>query len=94
MQGEGTFGAEASCCTKHQPSQNESPSASPPLHDLEKTGVNDANPSITGPTVIEAASTPADDETGIFEKTNAPASDNSSDTDEEKDDFPEGGLRA
>lgn len=93
MQSEGYIEAEASCLKKHQPSQNEFPAANPPLQDVEKTEVNDAGVSITGLPVIESNSTPAPNK-GIFEENNEPESDNSSDTDEEKDDFPEGGLRA
>lgn len=96
MQSEGYIEAEASCYKKHQPSQNETTSATPPLCDNEKAGVNDVGTSITGHPAIEATSNAdsALDDKGIFEPTNAPGSDNSSDTDEEKDDFPEGGLRA
>ncbi|KAH7355032.1 major facilitator superfamily domain-containing protein [Rhexocercosporidium sp. MPI-PUGE-AT-0058] len=94
MQSEGYIEAEASCLKKYQPSQNEFPSARPPLQDVEKPEVNDAEASVTRPPVVEVVSYPALNEKGIFEQSNAPESDNSSDTDEEEDDFPEGGLRA
>ncbi|CZS88694.1 related to monocarboxylate transporter 2 [Rhynchosporium graminicola] len=94
MQSEGYIEAEASCLKKYQPSQNDRLPANAPLYDAEKAKVEDAGASRTDEPVIEAASDPAIDGKGIFENDVSPDSGNSSDTDEEKDDFPEGGLRA
>ena len=96
MQSEGYIEAEASCLKKYQPSQNESSSVNPnpPLKDAEKAEVNNVEASVTVPTVVEVKTNPALNDKGIFEQSNGPEPDNSSDTDEEKDDFPEGGLRA
>ncbi len=93
MQSEGPVLAEVSCLKKLQLSQNELQSAHLQLqsHDVEKTEVNNGGSSYSP--VVETPCNPPSNEKGILEQNNAAESDNSSDTDEEKDDFPEGGLR-
>ncbi|KAI9053063.1 hypothetical protein LZ554_003332 [Drepanopeziza brunnea f. sp. 'monogermtubi'] len=90
MQPGGQFLAEVSSFKKLHSSQNASHSCSPQFHDVEKAGVNDGALPSTKQPVVEAQPNPSPNEKG---QNNAPKADVSSQKGEEKDDFPEGGLR-
>lgn len=89
MQSEVHIGAEASCLKKHQINQNElDPTSTPYVSDIQGSRTNGA-----GPSVVEASCIPDQNEKGVLEQSDQPGSNSSSDSGDEKDEFPEGGLR-
>lgn len=97
MQSVGTYRAEDSCFIKYHPSNSDSndndrpndQGVEPQTLDVEKGGVDPSVAASSGPNNINT--------TGIFTPPPIPGSDNSTlhnEDEDDKDDFPEGGLRA
>jgi hypothetical protein len=95
MQREVTCLAEDSCFQKNHSHINDVPkSVSSETHDVEKAAIRTLDSTTTAKAVVETQHNANLNEKGVFEDNNEPHTDSSSLTaDEEKDDFPEGGLR-
>jgi hypothetical protein len=90
-----TFGAEASCLKLHHNIGRDNSSVHAPDCDVEKASVKPSDGPTTRDPVIETEDPSNQNEKGIFEQNRASGSDASTLTaDEEKDDFPEGGIKA
>ncbi len=93
MQSEGTILAEARCLKKHHSIENEFASGNLHSRDVEKAEVTATDAPATGPPLAGTIPNLPSGPNGIFEQSSPPDSDNLSVTSDEKDDFPEGGLR-
>jgi hypothetical protein len=87
-------GAEACCLNKIRNNGNDNVSVNTPDCDVEKASIKPSDSPVTKESVIETGNPSNQNGNGIFEQNRASDSDASTlAADEEKDDFPEGGLR-
>src|ERR1700710_2664262 len=93
MPGVGTYSAEDSCFIKYHSQDDEFLSVEP--HDVEKAAIDHPGGPAAGQPVVGTIKPSSLKEKGLFEESRGSGSDNSTLTNnEDKDDFPEGGLKA